>query len=469
MSLPDLLTWPYVVITVAVLIFLLYIARNPAHQAILAISRIFYNAMRLSARSVMSAESKLQQRNREVLLASGMNAIEKKLEREFYRVNSVVQRDLQGYPALHRSMSDLITRIDEDYRESTESPPSPPAWLDAIEAVSKIPSSEESLVGNMLKEIHKTLKSHHKETMDQYRKSSGIRHSLLKKMMPFWRKLTNTVDDVGKTISGLMQRAEVIDKKMLEYEEIRKGSDRAVRILSSSSMTHFFTSGFVLLIAFGGAVVNFNLIALPMSEMVGGGSYIGSFKASNIAAMVIILLETVAGIFLMESLRFTNMFPLIQTMDDKWRKRLIIWTFTGLLAFACIEAGLAFMRDLIAADIQSLRQSLAGVQEQESSYRWITTAAQMGLGFLLPFMIALVAIPLESFVESSRTILGVVTVSALRGFAFVLRLAGHVSKYIGQGLIGIYDLLIFPPLWIERLSGNKAKGPKVTEKEEVQP
>ena len=30
----------------------------------------------------------------------------------------------------------------------------------------------------------------------------------------------------------------------------------------------------------GGAVINFNLIALPMSEMVGGGSYIGGWKST---------------------------------------------------------------------------------------------------------------------------------------------------------------------------------------------
>ena len=55
-------------------------------------------------------------------------AVEKEIEREFHRVDAVVKRDLQSYPAFHRCMSDLITRIDEDYTRSTEVPPSPPAW-----------------------------------------------------------------------------------------------------------------------------------------------------------------------------------------------------------------------------------------------------------------------------------------------------------------------------------------------------
>ncbi len=467
MSIADLMTWPYIIVTVIVAIILFYIARSPAHSAILAFSRIIHSAMRLTARSVLQAEKRLERRNREVLLAAGKESIEKEIEREFHRVNSVVQRDLQGYPALHRSMSDLITRIDEDYRESTESPPSPPGWLDAIESVSKIPSSENALVGNMLKEIHKTLQNHHKDTMESYRKASQERHSLLRKMMPFWRKLSNTVDDVGKTIMGLMERAKVIDNRMAQYEDIRSGADSAVRTLSSSSMTQFVKSGLVLLIAMGGMMVNFNLIALPMSEMVGGGSYIGPFKMSNIAALVIILFESVLGIFLMESLRITRLFPIIHTMDDKLRHRMILWSFIFLFALACVESALAFMRDLIAADMQALRQTLAGAEVAEPAHRWIPTVGQMVLGFILPFALALIAIPLESFIDSSRTLIGVALTGILRGFAFTLRLIGNTTKYIGNGLVNLYDLLIFPPLWIERVVQGKSKEQKIDKKEEV--
>jgi hypothetical protein len=286
-------------------------------------------------------------------------------------------------------------------------------------------------------------------------------------MMPFWRKLANTVDDVGKTIMGLMERAKVIDNRMAQYEEIRSGTNSAVRTLSSSSMTQFVKSGLVLLIAMGGMAVNFNLIALPMSEMVGGGSYIGPFKMSNIAALVIILFESVLGIFLMESLRITRLFPVIHTMDDKLRHRMILWSFIFLLSLACVESALAFMRDLIAADMQALRQTLAGTEVVEPAHRWIPTVGQMVLGFILPFALALIAIPLESFIDSSRTLMGVVLTGILRGFAFTLRLIGSTTRHIGQGLVNIYDLLIFPPLWVERIVQGKPKKQKVNKKEEV--
>ncbi|MEW6068036.1 MAG: hypothetical protein AB1610_07080 [Nitrospirota bacterium] len=459
----SILVW----VVVCVLVF--FFARIPAQQLILSISRVLHNAFRLASRSLLYAARRMEMRNREVLLAAGRESTEKLIEREFERVNAVVKRDIQGYPALHRNLSDLVTKIDEDYRESTEAPPSPPGWLNAVESVAKIPSTGDTLVSNMLGEIKNAMERHHKTSIHEYRKASKKRHSLLSKMMPFWRKLTNTLEKVGKTIAGLEDRSLVIDNKMAHYEEILAKTDRAERMLSSSSLTQFVISGIVLLIAMGGAVVNFNLIALPMSEMVGGGSYIGPFKASNIAAMVIILVETAMGLYLMESLHITRLFPVIHTMADRLRYRMIWVTFSILLILACVEAALAFMRDLIAADMQILRQTLAGVAESEATRRsWIPTVGQMVMGFILPFALAFVAIPLESFVHSSRTVLGVVVVGILRLIAFMLRLTGNIISSVGEMLVRLYDLVIFPLLWVERLARTKKKEDASSTKEASQ-
>jgi ABC-type multidrug transport system fused ATPase/permease subunit len=144
-------------------------------------------------------------------------------------------------------------------------------------------------------------------------------------MLPVWRKVQRTLSDIGSSIAKLNDRAKSIDRYMVEYEEIRNKTDKAARTLSSSSLTQFFISGLVLLIAIGGAMINFNLIALPMSEMVGGASYIGPYKTSDVAGLVIILIELTMGLFLMESLRITRLFPIIGSMDDKMRRRMI-WT-----------------------------------------------------------------------------------------------------------------------------------------------
>jgi hypothetical protein len=192
-----------------------------------------------------------------------------------------------------------------------------------------------------------------------------------------------------------------------------------------------------------------------MSEMVGGGSYIGDFKTSNIAALVIILVEVAMGLYLMESLRITHLFPVIGQMDDKMRTRMIYVTFTILLILAGVESALAFMRDRIAADMQALRQTLATVTEAQPVNSWIPTVGQMVMGFILPFALTFVAIPLESFVHSSRSVFGSGLAGLLRLLSFALRLLGNIVKYLGEFLINVYDVVIFPPLWVENLIRNR--------------
>lgn len=435
----------------------LYLARRLFHQVLRTAGRTIANSLRLASRSILLADKDLQLRNREVLMTEGLLQVERELEREFQRVETIVNRDLQSYPAFHRKLSELLQQVDENYRNSAELPPSPPAWVSTIEAVAKIPPSSDGGVAAVLEEIRKTLDRHHQTSMQEYRKETAVRHGLLKKMQPSWRKLTGTMEKVHDSITGLKERANLIDKRIQQYQEIRSGSDFAEQRLSTSAMTQFIISALVVLIAIGGAVINFNLIALPMSEMVGGGSYIGNFKTSDVAAMVIILVEISMGLFLMESLRITRLFPLIGTMDERTRLRMVWVSFSILAILAGVESALAFMRDQIAADIQLLRQSLTGVEAAVANSRsLIPTVGQMVLGFILPFALTFLAIPLESFIHSARIVLGRILSWLLRSLAFTLRLLGRIAYNLMQVLTALYDIAIFPLLWIE----EKAHWPK---------
>ncbi len=446
-------------IWLVIVVAALYLARRPAHEMILAFSRAIHRAMRLAANSVMKAEQRAVRRNREVLLAMAEENQSRFIEREFHRVNAVVNRDLSGYPALHRQLSEEMTRIDEDYRESTEVPPSPPAWLDAVEAVAKIPSSD-PVVANILEDIHGTLEKASHDAIEEYRAASQKRHMYLKRMMPYWRGISNTLDDVQKTITGLQERAQVIDTQMERFEEMRAKTDRMVNTLSASATKQFFIDGLVMLIAVLGGYLNFYLIARPMSEMVGATARIGAVNVSDIAALVIIAVEIAMGLFLMESLRITRLFPVIGSLDDKMRRRMIWVTFSILFILASVEAGLAYMRDLLAAQDEALKTQLTeamrggelGAAAMEApAFRWIPSLAQMIMGFILPFALAFVAIPLESFVHSARTVFGALYAAILRGVAFLLRLIGNVFRGLGGFVVHLYDLLIFLPLGVERL------------------
>ena len=75
---------------------------------------------------------------------------------------------------------------------------------------------------------------------------------------------------------------------------------------------------------------------------------------------------------------------------------------------ASIEAGLAYMREVLLQDELATSALLRGDDGSAAvnEHLWITTAAQMGMGFILPFALVFVAIPLETFVHSLRTVLG---------------------------------------------------------------
>jgi hypothetical protein len=442
---------------------LLYMARQPAHRAILSFCSILHHGMRLSAISLRKAEARLSMRNREVLLAAGREATERMVEREFDRIGAAVNHSLAEFPALRREASEEITSIEEEHKQSSEVPPTPPAWHKAVEAVAKIPSSGDSMVAGVLEEIHKSMVKAQDKTVDEYRKSSHKRHQVLGKMLPHCRQLEHIMERMDKSVANLLNRSKSIDRHMQDHEEILKGSDRALQMLSSSSITQFFIAALVLCIAVGGAVINFHLIMRPMQEMVGGNSYIMGFKTANVAALVIIFVEMAMGLFLMESMRITRLFPVINALDDKKRVRMIWATFAMLFILASIEASLAYMRDILSQDDAALLASLASQHataagSAAAGSRWITTAAQMGMGFILPFALTFVAIPLESFIHSLRTVLGIAGSYLLNALAVIFRVIGSVFHIAGKTLVQIYDLAIFAPLWVERLVKGRVAG-----------
>lgn len=448
-------------------ILVLYISRRPAHRAIISLTRVVHNAMRLSAKSVMSIESRLANRNREVLLAAGREAEERMIEREFERIDATVRRDLSEYPAMHRQLNEEINAIEEDYQASIEVPPEPPGWLKAVEAVAKIPSKGDPMVGNILEDIHHSLVKANTNAIEVYRKASHKRHDRLKTMMPHWRKLLTVLTNVDKNVTSILSRSQTIDRHMVEYESIVKGTDKALRMLSSSSLQHFFTSLAVMIIAAGIAMVNFQLISRPMSEMVGGTtSLVLGFQLNQIAAMIMILVEMTLGIFLMESLRITKLFPIVGALNDKLRIRIAWFLFSMLLSLALIEAGLGFTREILMEADQATGAYLRGEEGAaaiESSISWITTGSQMALGFILPFVLMFVAIPFETFIQSFRTVLGIVGVGSLRSLTWLLRFIGTLFKFMGKSLLHVYDLVIFLPLFIEhKMKSSSESSPSST-------
>ncbi|MBA52976.1 MAG: hypothetical protein CMK89_00835 [Pseudomonadales bacterium] len=448
-----------------VLVTVLYLAREPAHMLIKSTGRAIYRFMRSAARAVSHIGQRAINRNKEIILAQGREATEKFIEREFTRINEIVARDLSHYPNLHRELTDAIERLENDYQAATDAPPLPPEWLSVVQTISELPRQGDPVVSSILENIQDEVVTAHEETLKAYQKSSAERHRLLGALQPQWRALANKLSKTKDVVAITQERADAVDKHMANYEAIRDNEDHIARSLTASSMTQFFIAGLVLFVAVMGGLINFQLIAMPMAEMVGGNSYTGGFKTSDIAALVIIMVEIAMGLFLLESLRITKLFPVIAHMDDKMRKRMMVITFSILFILAGIEASLAYMRDLLALDREALKQSLAGVSALNAEFRWIPSIGQMVMGFILPFALAFVAIPLESFIHASRTVLGVLTVAVLRSVIISLRLVGGVANQLSKMLVFGYDMLITVPLSIEKWVRQGVKARRDSEME----
>jgi hypothetical protein len=259
--------------------------------------------------------------------------------------------------------------------------------------------------------------------------------------------------EMDKKMVTLHSNAKQIDDDMTKFAGMRAKDSKTEHALTVSAFVQLAISSLVFVIAMGGAFINYKLIALPMSEMVGASDYItNNLRTSDVAALVIILMEASMGLFLLESLRITQLFPKIASMDDRMRRRLMWAALIFLVILAGIESSLALMRDMLIADKATLMRDLSS-SAPAASEGWMSNipmAGQMIMGFVLPFALAFVAIPLESVVHSLRTVIGVLLVQTMRGIGFVLRFIGVVFRRFAKVLELIYDVLIVIPLMVER-------------------
>lgn len=452
-------------------IVILFLARESAHAAINSLFRALYRSLRLAAASLRQAANQLRSRNRDVLLHHGQLQVEHDLTKEFAEISSFVQRDLGGYPHIQNQIQQQITLIQDDYERSGQVAAPLPEWVEAVEAVAKLrkQGATTNINTSILEQIHNAAELQHKENLKQIRELSSERHKILRGMTASWRKLVGSVDSTGSSLKEIVRRSERIDTHMQRFNAIVDGTPAAERALFSSALCQFTIAALVTAIAVGGAFFNFHLIALPMSEMVGSLHRVGGIRVADIAALVIICLEVTAGIFLLESLRITRLFPLIGSMDNRMRRLIMAGAAATLIILAGTEAALAFMRDQIAADMASLRASLAGgdnLEGQAGINSWIPLGANMILGFVLPLALTMAAIPLEYLLQTSRSVFGSLLEWCLRFLATAIRMLASMSVQIGKLIIALYDLLIALPIWLEASLKNIRREPNNTSHDE---
>ena len=445
----------------------LYAARTPMHGIIHSTCALVSHATRFVARWLFVAADNMRLRNQSVLLAHGQESEAVLIEREFERVGDIVRKDMQEFPALQRKMLEEATRMEDDYRKCGVVPPPPPEWVTALESVAQIKSGGD-IPRKLLEDMSKSIQKIHDKTIAEFRRSYEDRHKILNAIQPSWRTVEKLMGEMDKKMVTLQTNAKQMDVHMGKFEGIRAKDNKTEHALTMSSFVQLAISSLVMVIAVGGAFINYKLIALPMSEMVGASDYIMSnLKTSDVAALVIILMEASMGLFLLESLRITQLFPRIASMDDRMRRKLMIASLVFLTILAAIESSLALMRDMLIADKTSLMRDLASIAPAASDgvLTSIPMIGQMVMGFVLPFALAFVAIPFENMVHSLRTVAGVFLVQSMRGLGVIFKFAGLLFKRLATVLEMAYDVTIVVPLMVERWVVAMRTGPSAVAEE----
>jgi hypothetical protein len=447
------------VLIVAAVIFM-YFAREPFQRVLKTLAQGLSGGLHLIAGWCNETAEHMQSRSRELLLEAGRDSQELHIEQEFRRLESNYAQDLAGYPRLHLKLDENITEIDSAFRDAAEVPPVAPGWGDVVEAITMVKGMNTPAVENMLGDIHDSAVEAEREALQEYRAASAKRHKILASMASRWKELKGVLERVGKSVNVLLESTRRIDGYMDRYEQIRRGDDRTARNLASSAGKLFIISLIVIGIAVAAAFINFQLIALPMSELVPSGTRLIGMPVASVAALVIVLMEVAAGIFLLDALGITHLFPQIGTLPASRRRLIFSVALGSLFLLASIEASLAVLREQLVEAEMSLMESLAGGGDgavARATGSLIPVVGQAVLGFTLPWILAMIAVPLEMLIESGRHVVNRILVLLLYGFGLVARFIAYVLQYAILLIAHLYDTIIMIPIQIERwIRGDNA-------------
>jgi hypothetical protein len=438
----------------------LFLARTPFHKAFESLSEGTGGGFRRIGEWAKKLADKMRERDRKVLLESGIAAAENKMREEFIRVEGSYSKHLKDFPGLQRKLDDGISKIEGDYRECGQATPEAPGWNDAVASIAKIKgSSGDRIIEKMLAEIHKSAVEGEKRALAELRNTTAKRHKILSGMAPVWKGISKTLKEVGEQVSTVLETTKRIDKYMAQFEKVHQGGEDSIDMLASRANKLFIFSVIMIAIAAAGVFVNFNIIALPVSELVPAGSRVFGVSVAQFSAMVIICLEVMCGIFLTEALGMTNIIPHIGMMTRGKRRMILFASLLFLFLLACVEASLGILREYLAASKAALDQTLAGgAAPAADNTSHFTVIGQAGLGFILPWILSMVAIPLEMLIETSQHVFYKLLILLVNLFGYLCNMIGYVIEWMIKIFIHLYDVYIIVPAQIGNvIGGNKSK------------
>jgi hypothetical protein len=434
-------------------VILLWAARQPMQELIARLGKGLDGGLASGAAWCHRTAESLRNRGRAALLAAGTLDTQRRLDREFERIDHGFSDKLEQYAKLHRRLDDTLQSLDEDYRSCGDSPPEVPGWTAAASAVAQIPTSGDPNANKVLDGIRRSSQEAEKRALASYKEATAKRHTVLGRMAPVWKEIRTLMSRMLESVGTALESTARIDGYYDEYRSIRDEQEKAARALSFSAVKLFVVSLVVLGIAVGGAFINFQLIALPMSELVPAGARIGGVPVSTVSALLIVLMEAAIGIFLMDMLGITDLLPKLNGIPSSKRRLILFISVAGLFFLASVESSLAVLREQIVEADAALKLALAGEEGSalgRASSSNIPVIGQAVLGFVLPWVLAMVAIPLEMLIDSSRHVINSLVVFLLHAAGHLSHVAGRLVFHAGSAVNSLYDVYIAVPLRIEQ-------------------
>lgn len=430
---------PFVITLALLVMVLMYLVRAPSHRIILRLMHLLRVQLRMMAQVCLRAEQRMRLRNYEVTKALAEQLVQRRVEREFIRVEKMLEKDLDNYRKMAASVNSQLALINQDYQDSSHVPPPAPEWIAAVDSIAALDTGDRNseMMGKILADMHQTIQNHQRESLREYRWSVSARHKTLAGLRPQWQKLNKILSIIDAKMDALNNRLKQLDLHMSRFEMMASGSSYG---FMSSVLVRFVASGLFVMIGVVTAIAHVELLQPALIELLSGQQVLGGSLAIFISVLLVAM-TLMASLILFDSLRATHLLPLMAATSRR-----------GRCALLCGAGGLLMGLSLIAGVLMSGTLVLDQAVVEVSLSQWTL----MALGVSTSIVIALTVIPLEYFLHTVRPVTSSMAQLVLHGLAFSLRMLAAMSTEAGKLLVQLYDLVIFVPLRIEQERSAKS-------------
>ena len=444
-------------IGVVVALLLLYLARRPMHRLLRSSGRFLQGALRLFGAWVEVARQRLRARNEATRLAVSLAGIEARLQKEFATLDGTMRRELEAFPDLRRELNELMESMERDYQDSVAVPPLPAPWAEATTAITKLRKQDDSATATVLEGVGTSLTKAQGRAFRLHQRDSRRRYRRLQALLPRWRRIQTILGSLETHVAGLESRSEHIEQLLEQYEALTTQRAGEGDRLRCPYLTRFLVSTAVLGLLGLVAVVNAGLLAYPMQEFTGAHSYLGPWRTADVAALVMVGLGAMAGLVLVESTGVTRLLPALAVMDERLRVIFTILAGGVLLLLAALGASLGYLHQTVLLEVSTLSAELSGLAAASEPHG-VAVVSHTLLGFTLPLILAFTAIPLQTFLQNAQVVFGDALELLLMALSSLLRQLARLVRGAFELLVRLYDLAIFPPLWLEgAIAGQRGR------------